>query len=140
MRWISCFENRSRGMPLGLMAGMGYEEQEASLSEGDDLLLYSDGLVEAHAPEGEMFGFPRLRKLIIAQDALSGEELVDFLLAELTRFTGADSEQEDDITLVTLERSKTTTSDLEAPLQPDTTDTYGGRRGLPAFSLSHEPG
>jgi serine phosphatase RsbU (regulator of sigma subunit) len=63
-------ELRARGMPLGLMPDMPYEEEEADLAAGDDLLLYSDGLVEAHAPEGEMFGFPRLRKLIIAQDAL----------------------------------------------------------------------
>jgi serine phosphatase RsbU (regulator of sigma subunit) len=51
-------------MPLGFMAGMGYEEQEATLSEGDSVLVYSDGLVEAHAPEGEMFSFLRLRALI----------------------------------------------------------------------------
>jgi serine phosphatase RsbU (regulator of sigma subunit)/CHASE1-domain containing sensor protein/anti-sigma regulatory factor (Ser/Thr protein kinase) len=132
-------ELRARGMPLGLMPGMPYEEKEAVLAAGDDLVFYSDGLVEAHDPEGEMFGFPRLRKLIMAESGGSGEELVDFLLAELVRFTGADSEQEDDITLVTLERSKTTTSDLEAPLQPDTTDTYGGRRVLADFTLPSEP-
>ena len=40
-------ELRARGMPLGLMAGMGYEEEEASLSEGESVLFYSDGLVEA---------------------------------------------------------------------------------------------
>jgi anti-sigma regulatory factor (Ser/Thr protein kinase) len=107
---------------------------------GDDLLLYSDGLVEAHDPEGEMFGFPRLRKFIMTQSAGSGEELVDFLLAELARFTGADSEQEDDITLVTLERSKIEMGDLEGPLQPDTTDTYGGRRVLADFTLPSKPG
>jgi serine phosphatase RsbU (regulator of sigma subunit)/CHASE1-domain containing sensor protein/anti-sigma regulatory factor (Ser/Thr protein kinase) len=133
-------ELRARGMPLGLMPGMPYEEKEAVLAAGDDLVFYSDGLVEAHDPEGEMFGFPRLRKLIMAQNAGSGEELVDFLLAELARFTGADSEQEDDITLVTLERSKTGMRDLEAPLQPDTMDTYRGRRVLADFTLPSEPG
>jgi serine phosphatase RsbU (regulator of sigma subunit)/CHASE1-domain containing sensor protein/anti-sigma regulatory factor (Ser/Thr protein kinase) len=133
-------ELRARGMPLGLMPGMPYEEKEAVLAVGDDLLLYSDGLVEAHDPEGEMFGFPRLRKFIMTQSAGSGEELVDFLLAELARFTGADSEQEDDITLVTLERSKIEMGDLEGPLQPDTTDTYGGRRVLADFTLPSKPG
>ena len=98
-------ELRARGVPLGLMPGMPYEEREDVLAAGDDLVFYSDGLAEAHDPEGEMFGFPRLRKLIMAQSAGSGEELVDFLLAELARFTGPDSEQEDDITLVTLEET-----------------------------------
>ena len=133
-------ELRARGMPLGLMPGMPYEEKEVVLAAGDDLVFYSDGLVEAHDPEGEMFGFPRLRKLIMAQSAGSGEELVDFLLAELARFTGPDSEQEDDITLVTLERSKTGSGDLEAPLQPDTTGNYGGLRVLADFTLPSEPG
>jgi serine phosphatase RsbU (regulator of sigma subunit)/anti-sigma regulatory factor (Ser/Thr protein kinase) len=133
-------ELRARGMPLGLMPGMPYEEKEAVLAAGDDLLFYSDGLVEAHDPEGEMFGFPRLRKLIMAQSAGSGEELVDFLLAELTRFTGTDSEQEDDITLVTLGRSKAGIRDRKTPLQPDVTGSVVGRRVLTDFTLPSEPG
>ena len=52
-------ELRARGMPLGLMSGMGYEEGKVSLREGNCILFYSDGLVEAHDPQGEMFGFPR---------------------------------------------------------------------------------
>src|SRR5215210_5238234 len=131
---------RARGMPLGLMPDMGYEEKEAVLAAGDDLLFYSDGLVEAHDPKGEMFGSPHLRKLIMAQSAGSGEELVDFLLAELTRFTGTDSEQEDDITLVTLGRSKAGIRDRKTPLQPDVTGSVVGRRVLTDFTLPSEPG
>src|ERR687893_2018110 len=59
-----CEELRARGMPLGLMSGMGYEEKEMVLDAGEAALFYSDGLVEAHDPKGEMFGFPRLRALI----------------------------------------------------------------------------
>src|SRR5215210_3407730 len=50
-------ELRARGMPLGLMPGMPYEEKETVLAAGDNLLFYSDGLVEAHDPKGEMFGW-----------------------------------------------------------------------------------
>ena len=96
-------ELRARGMPLGLMPGMGYEEKEIILGAGDRALFYSDGLVEAHNPEGEMFGFPRLRALV-AEHA-EGEPLVDFLMEELYSFTGEEWEQEDDITLVTLQRT-----------------------------------
>jgi serine phosphatase RsbU (regulator of sigma subunit) len=98
-------ELRARGMPLGLMPGMSYEEGEVSLAEGNCILFYSDGLVEAHNPKGEMFGFPRLRKLI----AEHGEKrsLGDFLMEELYTFVGEGWEQEDDITLLTLERSAT---------------------------------
>jgi predicted ester cyclase len=96
-------ELRARGMPLGLMPGMSYEEGEESLGEGGCVLFYSDGLVEAHDPKGEMFGFPRLRRLV----AEHGEErtLVDFLMGELSSFTGEGWEQEDDITLLALRSS-----------------------------------
>jgi serine phosphatase RsbU (regulator of sigma subunit) len=94
---------RARGMPLGLMPAMSYEEEEIVLETGQSVLFYSDGLVEAHDPEGEMFGFPRLRALI----AEHGEEesLEEALLEELYSFVGEGWEQEDDITLLTLTRS-----------------------------------
>ena len=96
-------ELRARGMPLGLMPGMDYEEKDVVLEKGEAALFYSDGLVEAHDPKGEMFGFPRLRELVAGH----GEEgsLGDFLLEELFSFVGEGWEQEDDITLLTLRRS-----------------------------------
>jgi serine phosphatase RsbU (regulator of sigma subunit) len=98
-------ELRARGMPLGLMPGMRYEEKETILQAGESVLFYSDGLVEAHDHKGEMFGFPRLRTLVAEHDD-EERSLVDFLLEELYSFTGEGWEQEDDITLVTLERSE----------------------------------
>jgi serine phosphatase RsbU (regulator of sigma subunit) len=98
-------ELRATGMPLGLLPGMDYEEKEIVLGRGDSVLFYSDGLVEAHDPRYEMFGFPRLQGLVGAHRT-GGEALVNFLLEELGRFTGEEWEQEDDITLVTLERSE----------------------------------
>jgi serine phosphatase RsbU (regulator of sigma subunit) len=97
-------ELRARRMPLGLMPGMSYEEKEDALGEGDSVLFYSDGLVEAHAPKGEMFGFPRLRRLI-AHHSEEERSLGEFLLEELYSFVGEGWEQEDDITLLTLRRS-----------------------------------
>jgi serine phosphatase RsbU (regulator of sigma subunit)/ketosteroid isomerase-like protein len=98
-----CEELRARGMPLGLMPGMSYEQRETILHTGEAAFFYSDGLVEAHDPEGEMFGFPRLQALI----AEHGKErsLGEFLLEKLYSFTGEAWEQEDDITLLTLRRS-----------------------------------
>jgi len=96
-------ELRATGMPLGLMAGMTYEEKTAVLQPGDSLLLHSDGIAEAHAPDREMFGFPRLKRLVEAN--VGGEALIDIVLAEHARFIGPGVDQEDDITMVTLERS-----------------------------------
>jgi hypothetical protein len=70
---------------------------------GDCALLHSDGLAEAHAPDREMFGFPRVAALV--GKGPSGEALIDLCLTELGSFTGPEHEQEDDITLVSLQRS-----------------------------------
>jgi serine phosphatase RsbU (regulator of sigma subunit)/ketosteroid isomerase-like protein len=96
-------ELRARGMPLGLMPEMSYEEKETVVQSGEAALLYSDGLVEAHDAEGDMFGVPRLRALI----AEHGEKrsLGELLLEELYSFAGERWEQEDDITLLTLRRT-----------------------------------
>jgi serine phosphatase RsbU (regulator of sigma subunit) len=93
-------ELRATGLPLGLMPGSRYEECEAMLSPGCSLLFYSDGLVEAHNPEREMFGFHRLRGLIGEYDGAASP--IAFLLDALATFTGEEWEQEDDITVVTL--------------------------------------
>lgn len=94
-------ELRATGMPLGLMSGMKYEEKEIELLPGERVLFHSDGIVEAHDAQRKMFGFPRLRDLMASAPETS---LVNFLLAELARFTGPGWEQEDDVTLVILER------------------------------------
>ena len=96
-------ELKARGMPLGLMPEMGYEEKEIVLEGGEVTLLYSDGLVEAHDPQREMFGFPRLQALVAKHGEVGA--LGDFLMEELYTFVGEGWEQEDDITLLTLRRS-----------------------------------
>jgi serine phosphatase RsbU (regulator of sigma subunit) len=93
----------ARGMPLGLMPGMVYEESEVGLGPGDGVLFYSDGLVEAHDPRRTMFGFPRLSAFLGREDPEGGP--ISGLLRELAAFTGAEWEQEDDITMVALRRT-----------------------------------
>src|ERR671921_611309 len=122
-------ELRARGMPLGLMPGMSYEEKEVVVDAGESVLFYSDGLVEAHDPKGEMFGFRRLRALVAEHDD-EERSLVDFLLDELHSFTGEGWEQEDDITMVTLGKIGGT---LTAPRS-------GTRQTLAELSLPSEPG
>lgn len=116
-------ELRATGLPLGLLPEIVYEETNSVIAPGEAVLLYSDGLVEAHNPDREMYGFPRLREAMATDDA--GSQLLDRLLDELHAFTGGAWEQEDDITLVTLRRSLGTTDDawsedrLEVPVTRD---------------------
>ncbi len=109
-------ELRARGMPLGLMTGMDYEEKEMVLAPGDSLLLHSDGVVEAHDPSGQMFGFPRLKEAVARYPG--GHELIDRVLADLHEHTGEEAEQEDDITMVTLTRSPASPNGTPGPDGP----------------------
>ena len=121
-------ELRARGMPLGLMPGMSYEEKEATLQPGDSVLLHSDGVLEAHDPERDMFGSPRLKETMAR--APGGRELIDHVLSDLAAFTGPDAEQEDDITMVTLQRSA----------GAGTVSAESNGRVLAEFELASEPG
>lgn len=96
-------ELRATGMPLGLLPSMSYEEYEATIEPGESLLLYSDGLVEAHNLQNEMFGFPRLEAWLQSEVNTDGT-LIEGLVSELARFVGEAGEQEDDVTLVNIER------------------------------------
>ncbi len=95
-------ELRARGMPLGLMSGMDYEEKEVTIPPGARVVFYSDGLVEAHNPQREMFSTPRLHDLLVTSGA--EEDIVTLLMGELMRFAGIGWEQEDDVTFVTIMR------------------------------------
>lgn len=122
-------EMRATGMPLGLMPDMTYEEKEITLEPGDSILFYSDGLVEAHNAERDMFGFPRLQELMAGHPG--GAKLIGYLLDELHKFTGADWEQEDDVTFVTLQRTEQSSTDENG---------LDGWRSLGEFSVQSEQG
>jgi len=98
-------ELRATGMPLGLLPEMDYEEYETVLERGEHLLLYSDGLVEAHNPQREMFGNPRMEALVAGSHE-DASAMIQKLLGELELFVSSEWEQEDDITLVMISRDE----------------------------------
>lgn len=85
----------ARGMPLGLMPDMVYEEREMTIASGDSIFLSSDGITETHGPDREMFGFARMRE---AADS------IERILVARSEWSQGD-EQEDDITLISLQRT-----------------------------------
>ncbi len=105
-------EAEARGMPLGMLPGSTYQNAVVELEPGARLLLYSDGICEAHRADGEMFGFERTGELL--HDLPRGADAVDAMLARLADFTGPDWEQEDDVTVLLVERS----SDEHSPAGP----------------------
>jgi serine phosphatase RsbU (regulator of sigma subunit)/anti-sigma regulatory factor (Ser/Thr protein kinase) len=125
-------ELRATGMPLGLLPGMKYEEKEAYIGPGESILLYSDGLIEAHNPQGEMFGFPRLRKLVAENHQCTDE--IKLLNGALALFTGPGWEQEDDVTYVSIRHLQ-----LMPPVKQADLPEIGSIT-LAEFSISSEPG
>jgi serine phosphatase RsbU (regulator of sigma subunit)/anti-sigma regulatory factor (Ser/Thr protein kinase) len=104
----------ARGMPLGLMPDMTYEETEAVLDPGAHLLLYSDGVTEAHDAGREMFGGGRLSAVMAEAGARRGDALLGTLIAKLTAFSAPGAEQEDDITLVAIRREAVSGGEAES--------------------------
>ncbi|HYO39768.1 MAG TPA: SpoIIE family protein phosphatase [Nocardioidaceae bacterium] len=125
-----CVELRARGMPLGLMPGMAYEEKEVVFEAGDSLLLHSDGIVEAHDPARQMFGFETLKAAVARHPG--GTEAIARVLADVRQHTGPDAEQEDDITMVTVQRWPDGPGRERIVLDLDVESREGNERGVAA--------
>jgi serine phosphatase RsbU (regulator of sigma subunit)/anti-sigma regulatory factor (Ser/Thr protein kinase) len=128
-------ELRATGMPLGLLAEMTYEEAETTLAPGDALLLYSDGLPEAHDPQRAMYGFPRVRANVAAYHQ---GEMIGELRRDLADFVGPDWVQEDDVTLVVLERLPAPAGPQE-PRDPERTMREILRLSIPSIMGNERP-
>jgi serine phosphatase RsbU (regulator of sigma subunit) len=89
------------GLPVGMFSGHGYKERAITLSDGDLLFFYTDGMVEVEDERGELFGAERLEALL----ARAHEEGLDDLLARIElavkAFRGA-AEPFDDATMMAL--------------------------------------
>jgi sigma-B regulation protein RsbU (phosphoserine phosphatase) len=93
----------ARGVLVGAFPTLALEERAGALAPDDLLLLYTDGVTDARAPNGERFGDERLRAIVGAAKATSARDLVD----EIARASAAFGEGEpaaDDITLLAVRR------------------------------------
>jgi serine phosphatase RsbU (regulator of sigma subunit) len=92
------------GMALGVVADAGWERGRTQLAAGDALLLYTDGVTDAHSPEGAAFGSDRLLARARANVGRPAQEMLETLLAEIHGFVG-DAPRFDDLTLLVLARA-----------------------------------
>ena len=80
-------------LPLGLIAYSDYTEMKVQLKPGDQLSVYTDGLLEATNPAKELFGFERMKTLFATRPT-----------AQQVMKAAIDFGQEDDITVLTITR------------------------------------
>ena len=92
---------KKHGLFLAGMEDTVYGQSEMQLQAGDRLLLYTDGVTEAHNPGGQLYGDDRLMEVINNTADDKGETMLSRVLSDVNQF--ADSEpQFDDITLIVL--------------------------------------
>jgi serine phosphatase RsbU (regulator of sigma subunit) len=89
------------GPPVGLFPEAEFPEQNARLSPGDKVVIYSDGVSEAHNHLGEEFGEKRLAAAVVENASRDAAGLYEALDQQLIAFTG-DAQQKDDLTLLVL--------------------------------------
>jgi sigma-B regulation protein RsbU (phosphoserine phosphatase) len=91
------------GFPLGISDSADYETVCWRLHKGERLLLFTDGLVEAHRGDGQAFGRQRLRAHLSRDSTVPLAEMVRRLLARVEAHQGS-GQFEDDFTIVAVER------------------------------------
>jgi sigma-B regulation protein RsbU (phosphoserine phosphatase) len=87
------------GLPLGVEPQGRFGETQTELSKGDALLLYTDGLVDAMNPQGDFYGWDRLRRAVSASGGLSAAEMLGAIDRDVNRFTAGNAPF-DDLTMV----------------------------------------
>ncbi|MBV9767097.1 MAG: serine/threonine-protein phosphatase [Acidobacteriaceae bacterium] len=89
------------GMPLGLMRNARYESDRVSLAAGDQLVVFTDGLVEAENDKEEEYGEGRMLAILFGGSGRSAAEVLQGLMTCADQFTGS-APQHDDITCLVL--------------------------------------
>lgn len=92
-------ELRVPGMALGILPEVQYTAYTTGLRPGDILVLYTDGVTDALAPDQQMFGLERLKRIVSANRQQSVRELAETITRAVADFAGENA-QFDDLTLV----------------------------------------
>lgn len=107
----------AQGIPLGMIDGMTYEDSGVRcLSEGDMLVLVTDGFYEWQNPEMEEFGLDRLKEVIRQARDCSAAEVITRLYVAVKQFS-RDTKQQDDLTAVVLKRKTTIAAKKDEAVQ-----------------------
>lgn len=97
----SCMELDAEGLIIGVKPAVLFEERNIELVSGDVVLFHTDGLSEARAPDGEMYGMERVCLCLGALAHLPAGEIIDSLYEEIYDFTRSRTLQ-DDVSIVAL--------------------------------------
>ena len=91
----------AEGLIFGVKREVAFEERSLCVEHGDLLLLYTDGIIEAEGPGGELFGTRRLQTILVREHRKPAAEIITAVLAAVRTFSGANSFK-DDISMLVL--------------------------------------
>ncbi len=97
----SCQTMDAEGLVLGVKDVVCFDQKEETLAPGDLVFLYTDGLTEAQAPDGEFFGTSRLCRILSRNSHLPTDQLMEVCVSELKSFRNTETFA-DDLTMVVL--------------------------------------
>ena len=118
-------------LPLGVLAGFAYTEQEGTLRPGDTLFLYTDGLTEAENSAHELFGQARVLQSVGQWDrSMTAEQEASAMLEAANSFVGG-AQQSDDLTMFAIRYLAPNASAVSASPVPETS----GPQPVDHFSL-----
>ncbi|SHH12716.1 GAF domain-containing SpoIIE family protein phosphatase [Tepidibacter thalassicus] len=84
-----------KGMPIGVLEDMKYEEYEYNVNEYEFICMFTDGIIEASNERGEEYSVERLKKFIYNNYNLNSSDIFENLKKELHDFTGKDTFDDD---------------------------------------------
>ena len=97
------FESMSaKGLPLGVDDDAVYDEARHPLIPGNIIIIGTDGIWEAHDPQGEMFGKDRLQELVRTHAGQNADQIIEAVIAAVEAFQGPGGQRQDDITLTVI--------------------------------------
>ncbi|RYD67565.1 MAG: hypothetical protein EOP84_30445, partial [Verrucomicrobiaceae bacterium] len=89
------------GIALGAWRGLPYQSVRHKLEPGDTLVFYTDGITEALSPEEQFYSAARLQRVLEPMAGKSAEQITRTVVQDVRAF-GAEHEQADDLTLLTV--------------------------------------
>ncbi len=96
-----CIRLNPEGLIIGVKKDFTYEQESIVLEDGDVLLMYTDGVIEAENNQEELFGEERLADLLSEHCHLPPQELIDYIIDQVRLFSGHHSFQ-DDVSLMVM--------------------------------------
>lgn len=94
-------ELTTHGIALGAHKMIETQTKEIQLEPGDLLFLYTDGIIEAHDPDQQLFGSKRLREFLLRNQKRAPSKIVDQIIEEIHLF-GQGAPQHDDLTVLAI--------------------------------------